>query len=102
MVADVDAATALVVHAEGRARSAGRNRDACRYRHGRVIARKRDLRTTGGAAPFSVTVPLAEAPPVRLAGLTASAEIAGGAEDAGTSVARHRSTSTGVPESRNT
>src|SRR5436309_8546620 len=55
-----------------------------------------------GAGPFSITVPAAEAPPVRLAGLTASAVIAGVAADAGTRIARHRSTSTGVPESRNT
>src|SRR6266850_2299323 len=53
-----------------------------------------------GAGPFSVTVPVAEAPPVRLAGLTASAEITGVAADVGTSSARHRRTSTGTPESR--
>src|SRR6266850_1422544 len=53
-----------------------------------------------GAGPFSVTVPVAEAPPVRLAGLTASAKITGVAADVGTSSARHRRTSTGTPESR--
>jgi hypothetical protein len=37
-----------------------------------------------GAAPFSVTVPLAEAPPVRLAGVSASAESAGMAAEVGT------------------
>src|SRR5438477_509021 len=55
-----------------------------------------------GAGPFSVTLPEAGLPPVTLAGLTASAVIAGVAADAGTRIARHRSTSTGVPESRNT
>src|ERR687887_701956 len=54
-----------------------------------------------GAGPFSVTVPVAEAPPVRLVGLSASAEIIGVAAAVGTRVARHRSTSTVVPESRN-
>ena len=55
-----------------------------------------------GAAKLSVTVPLAEAPPVRLAGLTVSAVITGVTADVGRSVARHRRTSTGTPESRNT
>src|ERR671935_110541 len=54
-----------------------------------------------GAGPFSVTVPVAEAPPVKLVGLSASAEIIGVAAAVGTRVARHRSTSTVVPESRN-
>ena len=54
-----------------------------------------------GAGPFSVTVPVALAPPVTLVGLSASAAIAGaGAASARTSVARQSSTSTGAPESR--
>ena len=54
-----------------------------------------------GAAALSVAVPVAVPPPVTLAGVTASTESAGATEVLGTRIARHRSTSTGVPESRN-
>src|SRR5437763_3543628 len=55
-----------------------------------------------GAAKLSVTVPLAEAPPVRIRGLTARAVITGVTADVGRSVAPPRRTYTGTPESRNT
>src|SRR6266850_7382639 len=55
-----------------------------------------------GAAALSVAVPVAVPPPVTLVGFTASTESAGATEAPGTRIARQRSTSTGVPESRNT